>query len=149
MKKRELIHYLNQLLSNHFVMYVKLHRYHWYVQGKHFFQLHEKFAEMYSLFGSECDAIAERILMIDGKPFATMTKYVKKSTLEEANADDTEEEMISQLLKDYTQLISEIDESGIRYAEEQRDEPTLDLLIRIKGQLEKYVWMLSAYQVEK
>lgn len=143
------INFLNQLLSNYFVMYVKLHRYHWFIQGRHFFVLHEKFEEMYKMFASDIDELAERILMIDGKPLATMEKYLKETTLEEATADDKENEIITQLKKDYEQLISEITKKGMPLAEETKDEPTLDLLISFQGKLEKYVWMLTAYQAHE
>lgn len=142
---QKLVNFLNQLLSNYFVMYVKLHRYHWFVQGRHFFQLHEKMEELYTRFAADMDEIAERILMIEGKPLATMSKYLKESTLEEANADDKEKEIIQQLIHDFTQIISEIKQAGIPLAEDSNDEPTSDLLITLQGQLEKEVWMLKAY----
>lgn len=145
MENQNLVNFLNQLLSNYFVIYVKLHRYHWFVQGRHFFRLHEKFEEMYDMFGEDLDVIAERILMIGGKPLATMAKYLDEATLEEATADDKETEMMNQLKGDYEQIIDEIRESGMRLAEELKDEPTLDMLISIQGKLEKYVWMLRAY----
>lgn len=143
-----LVKFLNQLLSNSFVLYVKLHRYHWYIEGRQFFQLHEVFEEMYNVFATYNDEIAERILMIEGKPLATMAKYLDESTLKEANADDTEAEMIAQLIKDYEQVRSEITEDGIPLAEHKGDEPTLDMLIAIQSMLEKYIWMLKAYQKE-
>ncbi|QKY69100.1 Dps family protein [Lentibacillus sp. CBA3610] len=146
MDNQKLINFLNQLLSNYFVMYVKLHRYHWFIQGKHFFQLHNVFEEMYTTIAEDLDDIAERVLMIDGKPLATMTKYIKEATLEEATADDTEDEITAKLIEDYQQLITEIKEEGIPYASERHDEPTLDLLISLQGKLEKYVWMMHAYR---
>lgn len=146
MNNQKLVHFLNQLLSNYFVMYVKLHRYHWYIQGKHFFQLHDKFEEMYQMFASDLDELAERILAIKGRPLATMAKFIEESTITEANADNTEEEMITQLIKDYEQIISEISEEGMKHASNLDDEPTIDLLVTLQTQLEKYVWMLNAYQ---
>ncbi|MFA1822197.1 Dps family protein [Virgibacillus oceani] len=146
MDNQKLINFMNQLLSNYFVMYVKLHRYHWFVQGRHFFQLHQIFEEMYHMVAADLDEIAERILMIDGKPLATMVKYLKETTLTEANADDKEDEMINQLLEDYKQIILEIKDEGMGYAENENDEPTIDLLISLQGKLEKYVWMLKAYR---
>src|SRR5690625_6575029 len=92
------------------------------------------------------DALAERIVMINGKPFATMVKYLKETTLTEANADDTESEMIAQLIKDYKQLIDEIRHKGMDYAAELGDEPTMDILTDFQSKLEKHVWMLAAYQ---
>lgn len=149
MENQKLINFLNQLLSNQFVMYVKLHRYHWFVQGRHFFQLHALFEEMYSKFAEDLDEVAERILMIDGKPLATMSKYLKEATLVEANADDKEDEILDQLHEDYKQLIAEIKEDGFKLADERNDEPTKDLLITLLGSYEKYVWMLSAYRAYK
>jgi|SRR5690625_946716 len=146
MNNQKLVDFLNQLLANYFVMYVKLHRYHWYVQGKHFFQLHDKFEEMYQMFAKDLDELAERILMIHGRPFATMEKFIKETTLIEANADNTEGEMINQLIEDYQQIITEIVEEGIEKASNVDDEPTIDLLVAFQTQLEKYVWMLNAYQ---
>lgn len=146
MDNQKLINFLNQLLSNYFVMYVKLHRYHWYIQGKHFFQLHDTFEEMYTTIAEDLDEIAERVLMIDGKPLATMTKYIKEATLEEATADDKEDEIIAKLIEDYQQIIRELKEEGIPYASERQDEPTLDLLISLQGKHERYVWMMHAYR---
>lgn len=146
MNNQKLVNYLNQLLANYFVMYVKLHRYHWYVQGNHFFKLHEQFEEMYQLFGDDLDVLAERILMINGRPFATMEKFIKEATLVEANADNTEDEMIDQLIKDYQQIISEINAKGMKYATDLEDEPTVDLLVTFQAKLERYIWMLNAYQ---
>nr|WP_285844419.1 DNA starvation/stationary phase protection protein [Oceanobacillus profundus] len=144
-ENQKLVNFLNQLLSNYFIMYVKLHRYHWFVQGRHFFQLHEKMEELYTRFATDIDEIAERVLMIDGKPLATMSKYLKEATLDEANADDKEEEIIQQLIHDFAQIISEMKQTGIPLAGELNDEPTSDLLITLQGQLEKDVWMLKAY----
>ncbi|MEN2464491.1 DNA starvation/stationary phase protection protein [Ornithinibacillus sp. FSL M8-0202] len=149
MENQKLINFLNQLLSNQFVMYVKLHRYHWFVQGRHFFQLHALFEEMYAKFAEDLDEVAERILMIDGKPLATMSKYLKEATLVEASADDKEDEILDQLHDDYKQLIAEIKEVGFKLADERNDEPTKDLLITLLGSYEKYVWMLSAYRAYK
>ncbi|WP_174613391.1 Dps family protein [Virgibacillus ihumii] len=145
MENQKLINFLNQLLSNYFVMYVKLHRYHWFVQGRHFYQLHGVFEDMYTETADDLDEIAERVLMIGGKPLATMSKYLKETTLEEATADDKEDELISQLIRDFTLLIKEIKEIGLPEASEQHDEPTADLLITLQGKLEKSVWMLRAY----
>lgn len=144
-KNQELINFLNQELSNYFVLYVKLHRYHWFIQGRHFFTLHEKFEEMYEMVAADLDEIAERILAIDGKPLATMSKYLKEATLTEANADDKENEIITQLIADYNQIVDEIKKTGLPLAEKNEDEPTADLLISIQTKLEKYVWMLKSY----
>lgn len=87
--------------------------------------------------------------MIDGKPIATMSKYLKEATIEEATADDKENEIIGRLLQDLQQLIKEMKEIGMELAEERRDYPTADLLTNLISKLEKYVWMLSSHQAYK
>lgn len=49
---------MNTQLSNWFILYSKLHRFHWYVKGPHFFTLHEKFEELYNEAAETADAIA-------------------------------------------------------------------------------------------
>ncbi|UFU01112.1 DNA starvation/stationary phase protection protein [Radiobacillus kanasensis] len=144
-ENQKLINFLNQELSNFAVLYVKLHRYHWFVQGRHFFKLHEVFEELYNETASDLDNVAERILAIGGKPLATMHKYIKEATLQEAQADDKENEIIHQLSEDYRTIIKEIKEIGFPLAEEQKDQPTVDILNELQGRFEKHVWMLQAY----
>ncbi|WP_348029626.1 Dps family protein [Aciduricibacillus chroicocephali] len=149
MENQRLVNFMNQELSNYFVMNVKLHRYHWFAKGHHFFHLHEKFQELYEMFAEDLDEIAERILMIGGRPLATMKKYLKEATLEEASADDEETEMVSQLLADLRKIATEMNENGIPLAEELRDAPTADLLTTLCGKIEKYIWMFDAYLREE
>lgn len=140
------VNYLNELLSNSFVLNVKFHRYHWYIQGKNFFQLHAVFEELYTYFAEVSDELAERILMIEGKPLATMAAYLRESTIEEATSDDTEEEIIAQIIEDLTEVQRSIAHKGIPLATDEADEPTLDMLIAMQQTLEKYRWMFKAYQ---
>lgn len=137
------------MLSNHFILYVKLHRYHWYIRGKNFFRLHEHFEELYNRSANQFDEVAERIMMIGGQPLATMSMYLKQGTLEEANADDTEEEIIAQLIHDFEKVANEIREIGLALTAEFADEPTNDLLIEQLAIFEEELWMLRSYQEEK
>lgn len=148
LENQKLINFLNQLLSNYFVLYVKLHRYHWYIKGENFFVLHDYFEQQYLETGENLDEIAERIIMIGGRPLATMSKYLKETTLEEANADDTEEEIILQLIHDFEKVVMEIRSIGIPLTDEYQDESTNDLLIGLQRNFEKELWMLRAYQRE-
>lgn len=148
LENQKLINFLNQLLSNYFVLYVKLHRYHWYIKGENFFVLHDYFEQQYLETGENLDEIAERIIMIGGRPLATMSKYLKETTLEEANADDTEEEIILQHIHDFEKVVMEIRSIGIPLTDEYQDESTNDLLIGLQRNFEKKLWMLRAYQRE-
>ncbi|MDV2888476.1 ferritin-like domain-containing protein, partial [Alkalihalophilus pseudofirmus] len=57
---------LNKQVANFSVLYMKLHHYHWYVQGENFFTLHVKFEELYTEAALHLDTIAERLLAVGG-----------------------------------------------------------------------------------
>lgn len=135
---------LNRQTANWTLLGVKLHHYHWYVSGSQFFSLHAKFEELYTEAATYVDDLAERLLAIGGKPASTMTQYLALSELKEAIGGESAKEMVVQLVKDFT-LVAEELTSAIASAEELSDQPTADLLIGIRTNVEKNVWMLNAY----
>lgn len=135
---------LNQQVANWGVLYVKLHNYHWYVTGGSFYELHEKFEEFYTEGAKYFDDVAERLLAVNGSPVATMRDILQRSTITEATGNETPKEMVETIMKDFTTIISEL-KNGIETAESADDQPTADMLIHIRTNLEKNVWMLKAY----
>ncbi|WP_052366639.1 Dps family protein [Geomicrobium sp. JCM 19055] len=83
---------LNEQLANLHVLYIKLHNYHWYIKGQHFFSLHEKFEEMYDKVKGHIDEYAEQMLVVQVKPLATMKDYLQVATIDEATGNKSEEE---------------------------------------------------------
>ncbi|WP_151733153.1 Dps family protein ['Paenibacillus yunnanensis' Narsing Rao et al. 2020] len=140
----ELYAALNRQTANWTLLGVKLHHYHWYVNGPQFFTLHEKFEELYNEAAGFVDELAERLLAIGGKPASTMTQYLALSDLKEAAGGESAKEMVAQLVADFTLIVSEL-KAGIEAAEDLGDHPTADLFIGIRSSVEKTVWMLNAY----
>jgi starvation-inducible DNA-binding protein len=135
---------LNKQIADWNILFVKLHNYHWYVKGPNFFTLHTKFEEFYNEASLNIDELAERVLIIGGKPLATMREYLDTSSLKEANKNITSDEMVLDITKDYNYLIEEL-KDGMEIAESEKDSVTHDLLLAIREQLAKHVWMLTAY----
>ncbi|UYX54378.1 DNA starvation/stationary phase protection protein [Bacillus thuringiensis] len=142
--KTNVVEVLNKQVANWNVLYVKLHNYHWYVTGPHFFTLHEKFEEFYNEAGTYIDELAERILALEGKPLATMKEYLVASTVSEGTGKESAEEMVQTLVNDFSALIQELKE-GMEVADEAGDETSADMLLAIHTTLEQHVWMLSAF----
>lgn len=136
--------HLNRQIANWSVLYIKLHNYHWYVKGSQFFTLHAKFQELYEEAALHVDEIAERLLAVKGKPIARMSEYLEASSVKEASNNENAEQMVDQLIKDFTIVIGELKE-GMEAAEQAGDETTADMLLAIHTSLEKHVWMLSAF----
>ena len=82
----KLLDAVNKQVANWTVMYVKLHNYHWYVKGKDFFTLHEKFEELYNETATYIDDLAERLLALNGKPIGTMTESLKTASVKKRKA---------------------------------------------------------------
>src|SRR5690625_3663618 len=74
---------LNRLVADQTVLYMKIHQYHWYVQGPHFFTLHVKFEELYDESNEYFDAFAERLIAKGEKPFSTLGEYLEHASITE------------------------------------------------------------------
>ena len=81
---KNLLAFLNKEVSNFGLLYVKLHNFHWLVKGPQFYQLHAKFEELYDEVTEHFDALAERALMLEGTPVATMKEFLELASLKEA-----------------------------------------------------------------
>ncbi|MGZ9583266.1 Dps family protein [Paenibacillus marinisediminis] len=135
---------LNQQVANLNMMYVKLHNYHWFVKGSNFFTLHEKFEELYDEMTAKMDEVAERLLTIGGQPYATLKEYVAHATIQEAAGNESSEQMLKQLIADFNQLVNEFGAAS-NEADNLGDKVTADMFVSMSADLEKHVWMLSAY----
>jgi starvation-inducible DNA-binding protein len=136
--------HLNQLIANWNVLYVKLHHYHWYVKGSDFFTLHAKFQELYEEAALHIDELAERLLALKGRPLSRMSDFLKISHVKEAEGGESAEDMVEQLISDYTVMLRDLS-GGMAAAQEAGDEITADMLLSIKSSLEKHLWMLGAF----
>ncbi|WP_428911253.1 Dps family protein [Niallia sp. Krafla_26] len=141
---QELTQAVNKQVANWMVLYVKLHHYHWYVKGHHFFTLHEKFEELYDEANEHIDELAERILSIGGSPVSTLKECLEISSLTEAKGNETEEEMVRETISDFQTIIGEC-QTAMDLAEKEDDQGTSDMLLSIVSGLQKHVWMLQAY----
>jgi starvation-inducible DNA-binding protein len=135
---------LNLQVANWSVLYTKLHNYHWYVKGEKFFDLHIKFEELYTEAGLHLDVVAERILALRGKPTATLKEHLALSSIKEAKGNESATQMVAQVVEDFEHMTKELTK-GIEAAENQEDQPSADMMIKIRTSLEKHIWMLSAY----
>lgn len=135
---------LNRQVANLNVLYVKVHNFHWYVKGEQFFALHVKFEELYDDITLKMDEVAERLLSIKGSPAATMKEYLEIATIQEATGKEDARGMVQALIEDFATVAEELTE-GIELAEEVSDQPTADLFIKIRTDLEKNQWMLRSF----
>jgi starvation-inducible DNA-binding protein len=134
---------LNKLLSNYHIYYQNLRNYHWNISGQHFFELHEKFEELYNDAKVSIDEVAERILTLREQPTSTLKEYLEMAEIEEKSTLDPHE-MVKNILSDHKILITNMREA-IKCAGEAQDEGTIDLIGGFLATIEKKSWMLDAW----
>jgi starvation-inducible DNA-binding protein len=138
---------LNVLLADYHLYYQKLRNYHWNVIGKNFFDLHEKFEELYDDAKIKVDEIAERILTLRYQPTSNLSEYLEKSNLKESKSDLTDSQMIKNLLEDHGTILKQM-RKVVEVADEGGDEGTIDLIGAYIRELEKTSWMLDAWKMK-
>lgn len=138
---------LNILLADYHLYYQKLRNYHWNVIGKNFFDLHEKFEELYDDAKIKVDEIAERILTLRYQPTSNLSEYLEKSNLKESKSDLSDSQMIKNLLDDHGTILKQM-RKVIEVAEKGSDEGTIDLIGAYIRELEKTSWMLDAWKMK-
>lgn len=143
MAQKKLGTLVNKEIANFSVLYTKIHNYHWFVNGPHFFELHQKLEELYKEVTANYDELAERLLAIGEKPVATLKEYLELTTIEEATGTENTEDMVQSVISDFEKLSEEFLEI-IAVAEEE-DPVTADMLTGMKKSLNKHAWILRAY----
>ena len=98
----------NHLLANMVVEYHKLQNFHWYVKGKEFFTIHEKLEEYYGFINEAIDEVAEKILMLGGKPIGSLKDFSETASIAEAQNEFLSSEVIlGEVEKDFSALLDE------------------------------------------
>lgn len=139
---------LNRLLADATVFYQKLRHYHWNVDGRHFFELHVKFEELYTGWATSIDELAERILMVGGVPLHTLGSMLEASSLEEDERVPPAVEMVDRIESDLKALHARMGDV-IEVGEEGDDRGTVNLLDGLRDGIEKDLWMLRSWKKER
>lgn len=146
MASQEVKDYLNTVVATQGQFYIRMHQFHWYVKGSHFFTLHEKFEELYDETTENLDEVAERLLAIGGEPYATLQEFIDHSVIEEKVEDKnlSQDEMVEAVVVDLEIITNSLQE-GVELTEEHGDSPSNDMLIAMKEGVDKHIWMLKGY----
>ena len=120
-KTKETVKELNNLLADYHLYYQKLRNFHWNVSGKNFFDLHEKFEELYDDAKLKIDEIAERILTLRQKPKSNLSDYLELSSVKESSDDLDDYKMVEMLIHDHGVIIKQM-RKVVNVADDANDE---------------------------
>jgi starvation-inducible DNA-binding protein len=135
---------LNNYLANTAVMYIKLHNLHWNVHGIQFKGVHEYLEELYDGVTENMDAIAELLRMYGEYPAASMSEFLKLTSVEELDSKMIDvKSALGITLEDFEALDKEA--KAIRSAADEED--AFDIVMMMEehcAAFQKTIWFISS-----
>lgn len=145
--RKSLADLLGDALASSYVLYHKIHAYHWNVSGPFFYSLHKLTDAQYRDVAEAIDAIAERIRSIGFAAPVGLSRYVERSVVSDVVEIKTAGEMVAELSQDHQKVAKQMRET-VKAADDADDVYTADLLTSRIGAHEEAAWMLNAILVD-
>lgn len=143
-KSKELSDKLNVLLADYSIFYQNTRGFHWNIKGDKFFELHEKFEELYNDLLLKIDEVAERIRTLGSTPEHTYSAYFGLAGIKESPKVSDGVKAVEHIL-DYFKVLIVLQREILDLSSEANDEGTNALMSDYIREQEKLVWMYSAY----
>lgn len=140
----QLVPHLSKVLANAHVLMVKTLNYHWNMEDERFHFLHLLLEGQYEELLEITDMIAERIRQMGEKSPATLSEFIKLSTVTEGNAQSSCNEMLEDLASTHEQIMHDL-RSIIDIATQADDFGTADTLTELLRKHEKTAWFLRSH----
>lgn len=141
-RQTELVTALNREQANALIAYLNYKKYHWLTFGPLFRELHLLFEEQGIEVFATIDELAERSLMIDGKPVADPAQYIPTATVTPSTGDLSVAEMIREAIATHELIITEM-HTDAQVATDAGDIGTADLYTRLVQTHQKHRWFLK------
>ena len=137
---------LNSVLADGNVLYIKLRKFHWNLDGDNFMELHKLFEEQYEDVAEAIDEVAERIATLGGTAIGTTSEFSKLSQLKENPGKvPTNQEMLKELVADHETIVKSLRKALDDCDEKYGDAGTSDFLTGLMQEHEKMAWKLRKY----
>lgn len=131
------------LLATNFAFYLKLHFFHWNIEGADFPQYHKFFNDLYEEVFDAVDGIAEQIRSIGSYAPGSFGRYAELSQIEDQIEVLPPDQMIAMALADNQKVIDCLTVA----CDEAENAKAYGLVNFLQGRLEihaKHGWMLRA-----
>ena len=140
----QMIAEINELLADHFALYVKTKNFHWHVKGPRFRDLHLLFDEQAIEIQGQIDAIGERARKLGGDTITGLGMIAELTQVkDQKSAAVTAEDMIAELRDDNAAMVTKL-KAMKDTAEKAGDNATDGLLDDWTDMAEERVWFLNS-----
>jgi len=136
---------LSKLLSDESVLLAKTRNAHWNVEGPDFHAMHLFFESQYDALDEIVDRVAERIRSLGHYAPATLSGFLKLTSLTEKRGDKNDSaSFLKDLVVDHEAVIMELRENVDAVAK-RGDAGTSDFITGLMEEHEKMAWMLRSH----
>jgi starvation-inducible DNA-binding protein len=142
MDKNPVVAALQREQATALVLYLNYKKYHWLTFGPHFRDLHLLFGEHADQVLESVDELAERALMVDGKPLADATEYLPASLVPSSQGERTVKQMVDEAIESHDRVIKAMHDDA-EVATKAGDIGTADLFTRLVQVHQKQRWFLK------
>lgn len=143
----QVIGFLNRLIANTTVLYIKSRNAHWNIKGIDFKCFHDFFQTLYTGFEGDIDEIAERLRKLDSIVIANMQFFLDNATIDsyEPNAFDSQT-LVNYLLTPLENINIELrTQIDLMQKTEMLDFGTVNFLTSLLEKNEKSIWFLKSH----
>lgn len=142
-ERMEIASGLKKLLADMYVLYIRIHGYHWNVTGPMFDSLHNMFMVHYTEIWNAVDLVAERIRSLGHFAPATYAEFSKLTSIHEDAEIPNAKNMILGAIAGHEAVIKTA-RNIFPVAEKAGDQSTMDILTQRLQIHEKTAWMLRS-----
>ncbi|MES3037651.1 MAG: DNA starvation/stationary phase protection protein [Bdellovibrionota bacterium] len=142
----ELVHNLNEILANEFVLFTRTLNYHWNITGPRFQQVHRFLEEHYRKILEMMDQLAERVRVMGARPLSTVHEMEHQMSLKEkpGRFPDTDG-MLRDLVADHSKIMEQLKDTISREDFFTQDPVSEDFLIQLLKEHELMAWMIRSH----
>jgi starvation-inducible DNA-binding protein len=140
--QQTVIETLNREQANALVAYLNYKKYHWLTYGPLFRDLHLLFEEQGSEVFAMIDELAERSLMLDGRPVADPADYLPTASLRPSTGQLSVRAAVEEAVATHDLIIREMHQDA-ELATSAGDIGTADLYTRLVQTHQKHRWFLK------
>jgi len=138
-----LIEQLKTILGTNFALYLKVHGYHWNVEGPNFPQYHDFLNNLYTSLFAQIDPIAEHLRALNSYAPGSLSRMLELADLQEATNIPDGITMMRDLAADNDRFIMHL-RAGIVAADGANEPAVGNFLQDILDAHQKHGWMLRS-----
>ena len=129
--------------SSTFSFYVKVHSFHWNVEGSDFYEYHKLFEEIYNEVYESIDPFAENVRKLGAYMPTSYHNLSLLSKIEDENRVPTKDEMVQELLQDSERILIVL-KKNYDAAESAGEHGLSNFLAERQDAHKKHAWFLRA-----